>query len=225
VAPCRSDVLVPKVQDPVPALFSLQALSALLQPEGGGSLFGGRGCAEMEGGVEMEGAIRRYVGLKAMRLNADVGSRSDAAVTQQRGHRFARFIAVGEHWMKAVATLVVPGRTLLIGMTGQQRCVQVDCHPARRAGQLPHLLARPRMRPVKRGQQARRGCDLVNHPERCRVRRDRPKQQALITNRAKIALLECRHRARARVEDQIRNDKQTGLSNLRFATWSTTVSG
>lgn len=28
--------------------------------------------------------------------------------------------------------------------------------------------------------------------------------------------MECRHRARARVEDHIRNDKQTGLQNLPF---------
>ena len=31
-----------------------------------------------------------------------------------------------------------------------------------------------------------------------------------------IALLECRHRARARVEDQIRADKDTRLRNLPF---------
>jgi len=42
--------------------------------------------------------------------------------------------------------------------------------------------------------------------------------QAILTDQtdADIAMLECRHRARARVEDQIRNDKQTGLSNLPF---------
>ncbi len=42
--------------------------------------------------------------------------------------------------------------------------------------------------------------------------------QALLTDQsdADTALLECRHRARARVEDQIRNDKQTGLQNLPF---------
>ena len=42
--------------------------------------------------------------------------------------------------------------------------------------------------------------------------------QAILTDQPDpdIAMLECRHRARARVEDHIRNDKQTGLSNLPF---------
>jgi len=42
--------------------------------------------------------------------------------------------------------------------------------------------------------------------------------QAILTDQSDqdIALLECRHRARARVEDHIRNDKQTGLANLPF---------
>jgi Transposase DDE domain group 1 len=43
--------------------------------------------------------------------------------------------------------------------------------------------------------------------------------QVFITNQsdADIAMLELRHRHRARVEDQIRNAKQTGLRNLPFA--------
>ncbi len=42
--------------------------------------------------------------------------------------------------------------------------------------------------------------------------------QAILTDQTDpdITMLECRHRARARVEDQIRNDKQTGLQNLPF---------
>lgn len=42
--------------------------------------------------------------------------------------------------------------------------------------------------------------------------------QAILTDQADedIAKLECRHRARARVEDHIRNDKQTGMANLPF---------
>ncbi len=42
--------------------------------------------------------------------------------------------------------------------------------------------------------------------------------QAILTDQANqdIALLECHRRARARVEDQIRNDKQTGLAHLPF---------
>ncbi len=41
--------------------------------------------------------------------------------------------------------------------------------------------------------------------------------QAILTDQtqADIAALERRHRARARVEDHIRNDKDTGLRNLR----------
>ncbi len=42
--------------------------------------------------------------------------------------------------------------------------------------------------------------------------------QAVLTDQPDpdITMLECRHRARARVEDHIRNDKQTGLQNLPF---------
>jgi len=42
--------------------------------------------------------------------------------------------------------------------------------------------------------------------------------QAILTDQTDpdITMLECRHRARARVEDQVRNDKQTGLQNLPF---------
>src|ERR687894_101486 len=42
--------------------------------------------------------------------------------------------------------------------------------------------------------------------------------QALLTDQpgADIARLECRHRARARCEDHIRNDKDTGLRNMPF---------
>ena len=46
--------------------------------------------------------------------------------------------------------------------------------------------------------------------------------QAILTDQTDpdIALLERRHRARARVEDHIRNDKDTGLRNLPFRTFS-----
>ena len=42
--------------------------------------------------------------------------------------------------------------------------------------------------------------------------------QAILTDQPDhdIALIECRHRQRARVEDHIRNDKDTGLRNLPF---------
>ncbi len=78
------------------------------------------------------------------------------------------------------------------------------------------------------------GLDLSGWPEGSRVivRRERAhpgaqlsftdheghRFQAILTDQTDpdITMLECRHRARARVEDQIRNDKQTGLQNLPF---------
>jgi hypothetical protein len=76
--------------------------------------------------------------------------------------------------------------------------------------------------------------DLTAWPEGSRVivRRERPhpgaqlsftdhdghRFQAILTDQpdTDVALLEQRHRARARVEDHIRNDKDTGLRNLPF---------
>lgn len=78
------------------------------------------------------------------------------------------------------------------------------------------------------------GLDLKGWPTGSRVivRRERPhpgaqlsftdhdghRFQAILTDQPApdIAKLECAHRARARVEDHIRNDKQTGLQNLPF---------
>jgi len=78
------------------------------------------------------------------------------------------------------------------------------------------------------------GLDLKGWPKGSRVivRRERPhpgaqlsftdhdghRFQAILTDQTDtdIAQVECRHRARARVEDHIRNDKQTGLANLPF---------
>ena len=76
--------------------------------------------------------------------------------------------------------------------------------------------------------------DLSAWPERCRliVRRERPhpgaqlsftdhdgyRFQAILTDQpeADIAVLECRHRQHAHVEDRIRDDKDTGLSKFPF---------
>ncbi|MCA1700491.1 MAG: IS1380 family transposase [Actinobacteria bacterium] len=76
--------------------------------------------------------------------------------------------------------------------------------------------------------------DLTGWPERSRVivRRERPhpgaqlsftdvdghRFQAILTDQPDqdVAAIERRHRARARVEDHIRNDKDTGLANLPF---------
>jgi Transposase DDE domain group 1 len=76
--------------------------------------------------------------------------------------------------------------------------------------------------------------DLSNWPEDSRVivRRERPhpgaqlsftdhdgyRFQAILTDQADndIAVIECRHRQRARVEDRIRDDKDTGLAKFPF---------
>jgi Transposase DDE domain group 1 len=76
--------------------------------------------------------------------------------------------------------------------------------------------------------------DLSSWPERSRVivRRERPhpgaqlsftdhdgyRFQAILTDHTDqdIAVIECRHRQRARVEDRIRDDKDTGLSKFPF---------
>ena len=76
--------------------------------------------------------------------------------------------------------------------------------------------------------------DLSAWPERCRliVRRERPhpgaqlsftdhdgyRFQAILTDQhdAEIAVLECRHRQHAHVEDRIRDDKDTGLAKFPF---------
>ncbi len=76
--------------------------------------------------------------------------------------------------------------------------------------------------------------DLTSWPERCRliVRRERPhpgaqlsftdqggyRFQAILTDQdgKDIAVLECRHRQHAHVEDRIRDDKDTGLSKFPF---------
>jgi Transposase DDE domain group 1 len=76
--------------------------------------------------------------------------------------------------------------------------------------------------------------DLSSWPERCRliVRRERPhpgaqlsftdrdgyRFQAILTDQTDpdIALLECRHRQHAHVEDRIRDDKDAGLSKFPF---------
>jgi hypothetical protein len=76
--------------------------------------------------------------------------------------------------------------------------------------------------------------DLASWPEGSRliVRRERPhpgaqlsftdtdgyRFQTILTDQtdANIALIECRHRQRAHVEDRIRDDKDTGLAKLPF---------
>ena len=114
------------------------------------------------------------------------GVRAGVARPQQTAQRLARLIGVGLQRVKPVAALVVPGRLLLLGVRGDQRRVDVDRQPLRRAVQLPEPLARPRVRRAQRVQQPRVGGDPVDHPKRGRVRRDRPEQRLLIAHRAEI---------------------------------------
>jgi len=87
------------------------------------------------------------------------------------------------------------------------------------------------------------GLELTGWPQGSRVivRRERPhpgaqlsfsdrdghRFQTILTDQPDpdIAALERRHRARARVEDHIRGDKDTGLQNMPSASSSTTASG
>ena len=80
----------------------------------------------------------------------------------------------------------------------------------------------------------RDGVDLASWPQGSRliVRRERPhpgaqlsftdhdgyRFQAILTDQddEDIAVLECRHRQRARIEDRIRDDKDTGLAKFPF---------
>ena len=101
--------------------------------------------------------------------------RSPAAAAPPSASRVS--IGVGQQRVKPVAALVVAGRPLLLRVRGDQRRVDVDRQPLRRAVQLPEPLARPRVRRAQRLQQRRVGRDPVDHPKRRRVRRDRPEQR------------------------------------------------
>jgi hypothetical protein len=56
--------------------------------------------------------------------------------------RFTGLIGIGEHRVKAVATLEVPSSALLLGMAADQSGVHVDRQQLRCARELPHT--RPR---------------------------------------------------------------------------------
>ena len=71
-------------------------------------------------------------------------------------------------------------------MGGDQRGVQVNRQPVRRADQFPHPGPRVGVRRAQRIEQTRRGRDPVDHPERGGRRRRRPEQNGLIANRSQI---------------------------------------
>ena len=80
------------------------------------------------------------------------GVGAGVAGPQLAGERLPGLIGVGEHRVKAEAALEVARRTLLVGMTGDQRRVQIDRQLARRAAKLP----RPRPRSGKRSRKRSR---------------------------------------------------------------------
>ena len=114
------------------------------------------------------------------------GVRAGVPRPQQTRERLARLVGVGLQRVKPVAALVVPGRLLLLRRRADQRRVDVDRQPLGRAVQLPEALARPRVSGTQRVQQRRVGGDPVDHPERGRIRRDRPEQRLLVTHRPEV---------------------------------------
>ncbi len=110
--------------------------------------------------------------------------RSSVARSQLAGQRLAGLIAIGEHRMKAEATLEVPGRTLLLRMRADQRRVQVDRQPPRGASKPPYLGTG--VRGAQPLQPCRVAGDLVDHPKRRRARRHLAEQHGLITDRTEV---------------------------------------
>jgi hypothetical protein len=108
--------------------------------------------------------------------------RARVAGAQHPSERLTALIAIREHRSEPVAPLERARGPVLLGMRGDQRGVQIDRQPLRRAGQLPDPCTRPRVSPAQSNEQARRGGDPINHPERRRRGRGRPEQHGLITN-------------------------------------------
>jgi hypothetical protein len=104
---------------------------------------------------------------------------------QQPAERLPRLVQIRLQRVKPVTALVVAGRLLLLGVRGGQGRVNIDRQPVRRAVQFSEPLARPRMGATKLAQQLLAG-DLVDHPERRRIRGDRPEQRLLVTNGTEI---------------------------------------
>jgi hypothetical protein len=88
--------------------------------------------------------------------------------------------------VKPVAALVVPGRVLLLRMSGDQRRVHVERQALGCAIKLPEPCPGAGMRYADRVQHAWCGRDPVDDPERRRVRRHLPEQRILLTDRTQI---------------------------------------
>ena len=71
-------------------------------------------------------------------------------------------------------------------MRGDQRGVQIDRQPLRRADELPHTRTRASVRITQSIEQARSARDPINHPKRGRRRRRGPEQGSLIADRSQV---------------------------------------
>ena len=88
--------------------------------------------------------------------------------------------------MEPVPVLVVPGRLLLLRMRGDQRRVDVDRQPLRRAVQLPEPRPRPGVRVTDASSSP--GVDAIRSTVRNAVESDAtdPNSDVLITDRAQV---------------------------------------
>jgi hypothetical protein len=116
--------------------------------------------------------------------------------TSQLRHELPRSGATTPLWrrstppqrVKPVAALVVSRRALLLRMRRDQRRLDINRQPRRRAVQFPEPLPRPRPR-VRRAHsnhQHRVGGDPVDRPKRGRVRRHQPEQRLLLADHRQI---------------------------------------
>ncbi len=114
------------------------------------------------------------------------GVRASVPGAQQPAERLARLIQVDLQRVKPVAALIVPGRLLLLRMRCDQRRVNIERQPLRRTTQLPEPLPGACVRDTEGVQQPWLRHNPVDHPKRRGVRRHRPEQRVLLTNRTEI---------------------------------------
>ena len=114
------------------------------------------------------------------------GVRAGVPGPQLSGERFTGLIGVGEHRVKPVAALEVPGSALLLRMRAHERRVQVDIQQLRGSGELPHTRSCPGVSTPQPLEPIGVARDPVDDPERRRVRTDRPEQGGLIAERAEV---------------------------------------
>ena len=71
-------------------------------------------------------------------------------------------------------------------MRGDQRRVNIERQPLGRTIKLPEPLAGASVRDTEGVQQPWGGCDPVDHPKRCGVRRHRSEQRVLLSDRTEL---------------------------------------